>query len=159
MTDVNINIDADPLDIARAYAWLGDPASGAVVCFTGRVRDHHHGRSVMALHYEAYEAMATAECERIWYKATKRWPIRRGIIWHRLGTLGIGEAAVIVGVAAPHRQAAFAASSFLIDTLKERVPIWKQEQAQQGGALWINDPPLSSPEERVDDSGATRPNS
>lgn len=137
-------VDTSPLLVDVAYAALDDARAGGVTLFVGRVRNRHAGRAVTAIHYEAYLPMAQAECARLWAEAAVRWELCRGVIQHRVGRLAVGEASVIIGVAAAHRDAAFAAARWLIDELKERVPIWKQEYFADGSVEWNGPPPSSS---------------
>lgn len=128
----------EPLDPQACQAQLDDPAAGACVCFEGRVRNHNEGRSVQRLEYEAYEQLGRKEGERIMAEALARFPLARARCVHRLGTLEIGELAVWVGVTAAHRDAAFAACRYIIDQVKDRVPIWKKEHYAAGDSGWIN---------------------
>lgn len=117
-----------------AVAWVQAPSCGAVVSFLGTVRDHAEGRAgVEALTYEAYEGPALARMGEVVAEARRRWPqVSRVAVLHRLGTLGLGEAAVVVAVSAGHRGEAFAAAEFVIDTVKASVPIWKHERWADG---------------------------
>ena len=108
--------------------------------FIGAVRDHARGRSIRYLEYEAYPEMAVQEMERIADEASRRWPDTRVAIAHRVGHLEIGDLAVVVVAASPHRAEAFEACRFAIDTLKETVPIWKKEVATDG-EYWVDDHP------------------
>lgn len=123
-----------PLPVGDVSAWAALPDCGAVVVFTGTVRDHSAGRpGVSALDYEAYEDQATARISAIVGEARRRWPAtRRVACLHRLGTLKVGEAAVVVAVSAPHRCDAFDAARWCIDTVKDSVPIWKRETWESG---------------------------
>ena len=129
-----------PLDPAAVAARVAGPDTGGVVHFVGAVRDHARGRAIRHLEYEAYPPMALAEMEKICDEAARRWPGARVAIAHRVGHLEIGDLAVVVVAAAPHRAEAFDACRFSIDTLKERVPIWKKEVATDG-AYWVDDHP------------------
>jgi molybdopterin synthase catalytic subunit len=113
---------------------------GGLVTFIGAVRDHARGRSIRHLEYESYRGMAEREMEKIAGEAGRRWPGSRVAIAHRSGHLEIGELAVVVVAAAPHRAEAFAACRFAIDTLKETVPIWKKEVTTDGD-YWVDDRP------------------
>ncbi len=117
----------------------GDDAGG-VVTFTGNVRDHSRGQAIDHLEYEAYEPMAEGEMRKIAAQVTERWPEARVAIAHRVGRLAIGEAAVMIAAAAPHRAEAFEACRFAIDTLKQTVPIWKKEFAKDG-SYWVEENP------------------
>ena len=124
-----------PAALARA---LEDESCGALVSFEGWVRDHNDGRRVERLDYEAYEALATKEGERIVAEALERFAVTRAGCVHRLGALALGDLAVWVGVSAAHRGAAFEACRWIIDEVKDRVPIWKKEFYPEGDSGWIN---------------------
>ncbi len=126
------------LDPAEVSARVEGPDAGGVVVFVGAVRDHARGHQIRFLEYEAYPAMAEREMQRIADEAEARWSGVRVAMAHRVGHLEIGELAVVVAAAAPHRAEAFEACRFGIDTLKERVPIWKKEVATDG-AYWVDD--------------------
>jgi molybdopterin synthase catalytic subunit len=129
-----------PLDPGAVTARVAGPGMGGIVVFVGAVRDAARGRAIRHLEYEAYPGMAEREMERIADEAAGRWPGARVAIAHRTGHLEIGEIAVVVAAAAPHRAEAFAACRFAIDTLKERVPIWKKEFATDG-EYWVDERP------------------
>lgn len=103
------------------------PADGALCVFVGIVRNLNRGRTVVRLEYEAYEEMALPLMEEIAAEAGRRWPVTDVRLVHRLGSLEVGEASVAVAVTSPHRDQAFAACRYAIDTLKATVPIWKKE--------------------------------
>ncbi|HVN50140.1 MAG TPA: molybdenum cofactor biosynthesis protein MoaE [Acidimicrobiales bacterium] len=126
-----------PLPVDAAGAWAVRPDCGAVVSFSGTARDHAGDRrGVTSLEYEAYEEQALPRMAAIVAAARGRWPeIGRVAIVHRLGAVPVGESAVVVVVAAPHRGEAFDAARFAIDALKATVPIWKNER-WDGGASW-----------------------
>lgn len=126
------------LDEAEVAARVEGPDAGGVVSFIGRVRDHARGHSIEHLVYEAYPEMAEREMEKIVDEAAASWPGTRVAIAHRIGRLEIGDAAVVVVAASAHRDEAFQACRFAIDTLKVRVPIWKREVATDG-AYWVDD--------------------
>jgi molybdopterin synthase catalytic subunit len=113
-----------------------DPAAGAVVTFLGTTRNTNAGRRVVRLEYEAFAAMAKGEMRALAVEAGRRWPIRRVAMVHRIGLVRVGEASVAIAVSAGHRAEAFAACRWLIDRLKEIVPIWKREHFR-GGRVWI----------------------
>ena len=118
-------------------AWAERPYCGAVVLFTGTVRDHAEGRpGVTALEYEAYEEEVAPRLADIAGEARRRWPaLGRVAVLHRVGVLDVGETSVLIAVSAPHRAEAFDAARFCIDTLKTTVPIWKRE-TWEGGSDW-----------------------
>jgi molybdopterin synthase catalytic subunit len=125
-----------PIDVARVTAAVADPRTGATVTFIGTTRNHHEGRRVTRLEYEAYPEMALVEMRKIGDEARRRWPIDGVAIVHRIGTVPLGEASVVIAVSAGHRHAAFEACHFAIGRLKEVVPIWKKEHFE-GGEIWI----------------------
>ena len=131
-------ISERPLEPEAVAALVAGPDCGGLVSFSGAVRDRSRGRSIRHLEYEAYPGMAEAEMERICGEAAELWPGARVAIAHRVGRLAIGELAVVVCAAAPHRDAAFAAARYAIDVLKERVPIWKKEVATDG-EYWVEE--------------------
>lgn len=135
-----VAVTAAPLDAGALGRWATVPDAGAVVTFSGTVRDHAPGREgVTSLTYEAYEEAAEARLEQVVADVRRRWPdVRRVAALHRVGRLEVGEVAVVVAVSAPHRGAAFAAAAHCIDTLKATVPLWKKE-AWVGGEAWGTD--------------------
>ena len=127
-----------PIDTAALAAPLARPDAGGFAAFEGRVRDLNEGRRVDALDYEAFEALAIAEGERIVEAALSRHGALAGRCVHRVGRLAVGDVAVWVGVAAPHRAEAFAACREIIDAIKHRLPIWKKEHYADGDSGWVN---------------------
>lgn len=130
------------IQLQSLIAQVTGSARGAIATFLGLVRDHHRGRPVRALAYSAYEPMAEAVSAEIVTEAEARWPVRVAL-QHRLGVLQIGDAAVAVVVAADHRDEAFSACRYVIEELKRRVPIWKQETYGDGSVDWV-DPTAST---------------
>jgi molybdopterin synthase catalytic subunit/molybdopterin converting factor small subunit len=129
------------IDTEALLAAAKRPEDGAAVVFEGVVRDNTRGRATRYLEYEAYEAMAVQEMERLCERALTQFPIRDARIVHRLGHLDLGETSVLIVVASAHRAAAFDACRWLIDTLKRTVPIWKKEYFQDG-AVWADGEPF-----------------
>ncbi|HEV2107143.1 MAG TPA: molybdopterin converting factor subunit 1 [Thermomicrobiales bacterium] len=129
-------VTSDPLDARAVEELIADPAAGAIVTFTGTVRDHARGQSVSALDYEAYAPAAEKMLARIGEEIGERWGIERVAIWHRTGYLTVGEASVVIAVASAHRGEAFAACQYAIERLKQIVPIWKKEH-YASGATWV----------------------
>ncbi len=128
-----------PIDVGALIAAVGDDAHGAICTFLGVTRETSPGdpRAVEALDYEAYPSMAVADFEAIAAEAQARFgPLKIAIV-HRTGRVALGEPSVAVVVGAPHRNAAFDACRFAIDTLNARTPIWKQERYRDGGAGWV----------------------
>lgn len=126
----------EPLDPRGVEATVIGPDRGGVVTFVGAVRDHTGDHGVTRLEYEAYEAMALKVLDQIRGEAEQRFPPVRVAVHHRLGVLGVGEAAVVVVAAAPHRADAFDACRYVIDRLKEDVPIFKRE-VRDDGSVWV----------------------
>jgi molybdopterin synthase catalytic subunit len=112
------------------------PSSGGIDVFIGTVRNQTKGKPVVRLEFESYEAMALREMEKILKEAGEKWPVEKALIHHRTGVLAVGEIPVIIAVSAAHRAAAFEACRFIIDTLKETVPIWKKEIFEDG-EVWV----------------------
>ena len=127
----------EPIDAAAVAAKVEDPSVGGIVVFTGVVRESSSsGRAVTHLEYEAYPEMAVEQMETIAREIRERWGPLRIAVTHRVGRMAVGEAAVVIAVAAPHRAEAFAACKYAIDRLKEIVPIWKKEYGPDG-AVWV----------------------
>jgi molybdopterin synthase catalytic subunit len=126
-------VPIDSLEVERAVAHAG---AGAIVNFVGRVRDNNDGKTVSRLEYEAYPSMATRELQRIAEEVAQRLPGTRLAVLHRIGTLAIGEVAVVCAASAAHRSEAFTACRMLIDEVKARVPIWKREHGPDG-PYWV----------------------
>ena len=132
-----ITLTTDPIDVASALQHLQSGRVGAIDLFLGVVRDNTAERPVDRLEYEAYDRMALGEMQKIADEANRRWLLLRYVIIHRKGTLRIGEMAVLIGVATAHRADAFAACRYIIDTIKQTVPIWKKEVFTDG-EIWVN---------------------
>jgi molybdopterin synthase catalytic subunit len=135
--DTWVELTDDVLAVGALYDWAVRPDCGAVVLFSGTVRDHAEGRpGVEHLTYEAYEEQCVPRMQAIAGEIRERWPsVVRIALVHRLGRMSVGESTVVVAVSAPHRPDAFDAARFGIDALKASVPIWKHE-VWQGGADW-----------------------
>ena len=133
-----IRLTHDPIDTHQLTESVRDHAAGAVVLFLGTVRELTEGRRTLALDYEAYPEMATAKLTEIAETACEKWPITAYGIIHRLGHLDLGDVSVAVAVSCPHRVEAFEAGRFLIDTLKDIVPIWKKENFDDGTTEWVH---------------------
>ncbi len=131
ITDQRIDPDALKAELSRE-------AAGACVSFEGWVRDHNDGEPVIALEYEAHAPIASKEGQRILAEAAERFDLLAASGQHRVGRLEIGECAVWVGVSAAHRGVAFDACRYIIDELKQRLPIWKKEHYRDGPSGWIN---------------------
>lgn len=127
-----------PIDTAAARGELLDPGAGACATFEGWVRNMNEGREVSRLEYEAFEALAAKEGDRILAEALMRFPVAHALCIHRIGNLAIGELAVWVGVSSVHRGEAFDACRYVIDEVKHRLPIWKKEHYRNGDSGWVN---------------------
>lgn len=125
------------IDPAEWSAKIQSPECGGVVTFEGRVRDHNDGHLVDGLTYQAYEAMAEKELHRILQDMAKQFPVHHLAAVHRHGQLAIGDVAVWVGAASPHRAEAFDAVRRTISEIKQRLPIWKCEHYRDGKREWI----------------------
>lgn len=134
-----ISIQHENFDVGAEHKWLteDDTASGAVVTFTGRVRDLNLSRSVLGLRLEHYPGMTEKALQEIVDEAFMRWNILRYKIIHRVGDLQLGDNIVFVGVTSMHRSDAFHAAEFLMDYLKTRAPFWKKEITPDGD-IWID---------------------
>lgn len=126
-----------PIDVAGLST--PTPEDGALCVFTGVVRNHNDGKSVLHLEYEGYEEMVVSVFEEIEAEAKQRFGVTRVRIVHRLGRMEIGETSVAVAVSSPHRKEAFEACRFAIDTLKHKAPIWKKEFYADGSS-WLEGP-------------------
>ena len=125
-----------PIDSGEAIRAVGGPDRGAIATFTGTARDHHGGKRVVALEYQAYAPMAEEVLRAIGAEVAGRFGTPHVAILHRIGRLAIGEASVVVAVAAAHRREALAGCAYAIERLKAMAPIWKREHYEDGAA-WI----------------------
>ncbi len=134
-----ISVQTADFDVGAEYAALtaNDVEAGAVVVFVGKVRELNLSRQVTGLLLEHYPGMTEKALEEILAEAKSRWQLTRCRIIHRIGALGLGDQIVLVGVASPHREQAFAAAEFLMDYLKTRAPFWKKERTQEGD-YWVD---------------------
>jgi molybdopterin synthase catalytic subunit len=136
-----IALTRERIDADRIVSESKSGEDGAVVVFDGIVRNHTLGRSTLHLDYEAYEEMAVRQMRELAAKARERFGVRQVTMVHRLGRLEIGETSVLIVVSSAHRSAAFEACRWLIDTLKQTVPIWKKETFADG-AVWAPGEPF-----------------
>jgi len=138
MQDTRIVVASAPFSVGDEYQWLAQSdADGAVVTFTGKVRNHNLGDNVSALTLEHYPGMTEKALAEIVSEARQRWALQRVAVYHRVGALYPGEEIVFVGVSSAHRGTAFAASEFIMDYLKTRAPFWKREATEQGDR-WVD---------------------
>lgn len=126
------------IDTESARRELLDLGAGGYVSFEGWVRDHNEGLEVTRLEYEAFQELGVKEGERIISDALRRFPLKHALSIHRLGSLQLSDMAVWVGVSSAHRGEAFDACRFIIDEVKQRVPIWKKEHYRSGDSGWVN---------------------
>lgn len=133
---IDIQISEEPLNIPACIDWVMSPSCGGIDVFIGTVRNATKGRQVLRLEFEAYQQMALNEMKKIAEQAMIKWPVEKILVHHRTGVLQIGEVPVAIAVAAAHRAAAFDACRYIIDTLKETVPIWKKEFFEDG-EVWV----------------------
>ena len=131
-------LSASPIVVEVEKAALGHSSAGACVTFEGWVRDHNDGRGVLALDYQAYAVLAQSEGDAVLAEALARFGLRAARCVHRTGQLVVGELAVWVGVSADHRGAAFDGCRWIIDEVKRRVPIWKNERYVDGRSGWLH---------------------
>ncbi|WP_353480045.1 molybdenum cofactor biosynthesis protein MoaE [Haliscomenobacter sp.] len=133
---LHVQLNDSPLSPQECIDLAAHAGSGGSTVFIGTVRDQTQGRKVLRLEFEAYAPMAVSEMRKIAAEVEERWQAHHVVIHHRVGSLEVGEIAVIIAVATPHRKAAFEACQFAIDTLKESVPIWKKEIFEDG-EVWV----------------------
>jgi molybdopterin synthase catalytic subunit len=133
-----VELTESPIDPRHVIGCVESPNAGAVVLFLGTTREMTGGRRTVSLDYEGYPEMARKKMQELEVEVRRRWPVLQCAIVHRLGHLEIGEASVAVAVSCAHRQPAFAAGQWLIDTLKEVVPIWKRENWADGTTEWVH---------------------
>lgn len=137
LNETRITVDKASFDVGDEYRWLSQlDVDGAVVTFTGKVRNHNLGDSVSALSLEHYPGMTEKTLREIADLARERWPLQRIRIIHRIGDLYPGDEIVFVGVTSAHRSSAFAAAEFIMDYLKTKAPFWKRE-ATGRGERWV----------------------
>lgn len=133
-----IVLTREPIDSGALLDAVRDPLCGAVVLFLGTVRELTGALRTVYLEYDAYGPMAEKKLHEVAALAGGRWPVHRVAIVHRLGKLDVGDIAVAVAVGTPHRAEAFAAAEFIMNRVKELVPIWKRENAPDGTAEWVH---------------------
>lgn len=138
---VDVRVTSAVISATALRQLVSSRSAGAIATFEGVVRDHHEGKVVSFLEYEAYVPMSEAVLRDIALRACKRWEIEAVAVHHRVGRLEIGEVSVAIAVSAAHRAAAFDASRYVIDTLKQEAPIWKRETGPDGD-FWVEGPDL-----------------
>lgn len=138
-------ITSEPLDASAVLESVRTDADGAIVLFAGTVREQNEGRAVTGMRYDAYPEMAERVIREIADETARRWEVTNITAAHRTGDLAIGETSVIVAVASPHREEAFQAGRHVIEEIKKRLPVWKQEHYVDGSA-WLEGtrPPMEA---------------
>jgi len=134
-----IELTQEAIDEKKVLSAVAADAAGAVVTFDGRVRNHSSGKSVTHLYYEAHTPVALEVMHAIRREAMERWELEGVGVVHRVGRLEVGESSVFIAVSSAHRAPAFEACRFIIDALKEKVPIWKKEFSSDGES-WVEGP-------------------
>jgi len=149
-----VDLTHDPIDTAALLAGVSSRRAGAVVLFLGTTREVTGDRVTASLDYESYDAMARKKLEELEQTARERWPLLECAMVHRLGHVPIAEASIAIAVSTPHRGDAFEAGKWLIDTVKETVPIWKKENWADGSSEWVHPgmPPGETPSSRSNNS-------
>ena len=127
----------DSIDTSQVYQELSDAKSGGICVFVGAVREFTNNEEVLALEFETYKTMALKEMEKIADEALIKWNLNKVVMRHAIGEKGVAEPVVVVGASSAHRDACFEACRFLIDTLKETVPIWKKEKFKNK-SVWVS---------------------
>lgn len=135
--NISILISSEKLNLQECYTFVQDAACGGIALFVGTVRNSTEDKSVNRLDFSAYKKMALKEIHKIAVTALEKYDIKKIAIHHAEGILQIGEVPVIIAVSSAHRQAAFDACQYAIDTLKKTVPIWKKEHFDDG-EVWVN---------------------
>ncbi|WP_430905471.1 molybdenum cofactor biosynthesis protein MoaE [Maribacter sp. 2-571] len=136
MKEMNVEI-VPQIELGKVYETLSHPMSGGICVFVGTVREFTKGEQVVSLEFEAYEQMALKEMQKIADTASEKWELDRVLLQHAVGVKSVAEPVVVVGASSAHREACFAACRFLIDTLKEKVPIWKKEFFKNK-SVWVS---------------------
>ena len=140
-----VEVTEQPLRVDGVLSGLVCHGQGAQVLFAGAVRDWNHGRRVIAVSYDAFVPLAQATLKRICHEAQERWGTDLHLcVRHRVGRLSVGEVSVVIAVTSVHRDEAYQASRYVIEELKERVPIWKKEHYEDGETAWLKGHALCS---------------
>lgn len=133
------HVGPEPIDLPALSAAVADPAAGAIVTFTGVVRNNSRGKNVTLLEYEAYTPMAEQVLAQIAAEMVQRWSLCAVAMSHRVGRLAVGEPSIGIALSSAHRVEAFAACAYAMDRIKEILPVWKKEYATDG-ASWVEGP-------------------
>lgn len=133
----HVEVTHDPLNLAQLTDCVADASVGAVVIFSGNVRNHDHGRDVVSLEYEGHPT-AQQVLEEVALEIGDEFDVAALAVAHRLGPIAVGEAALVAVVGSSHRDVAFAACTALVDRTKERIPVWKHQTFADGTSEWVN---------------------
>ncbi len=137
MVDKKVIEIVDRIDTSQVFSELSDAQSGGICVFVGTVREFTQGEEVVSLEFETYKKMAIKEMDKIASDAVEKWSLNKVIIRHAIGLKKVEEPVVVVGASSAHRDACFEACRYLIDTLKETVPIWKKEMFENK-TVWVS---------------------
>ncbi len=140
----HVAVVREPIRPADVLAQVGADQDGASLLFVGVVRDHNDGRPVAGVHYDAYEEMAARVLEEIVREAEERFGTDRIAVLHRIGDLTIGDVSVAIAVSTPHRAESYEASRFIIEEIKQRLPVWKKEHYTDGAVEWVGGTKLAA---------------
>lgn len=135
---IHCRIGAEPIDTTRLLARVGSAADGAAVLFVGMVREQNDGRDVRGMRYDAYVDMALPVLRGIAGEAAERAGSQRVAVEHRIGELAVGDVSIAIAVSSPHRAESFDAARYIIEQVKMRLPIWKQEHYAGGDSTWLD---------------------
>lgn len=135
---MHTDVTRDVIDPQAVLERVGSPADGAAVLFLGTVREQNDGRPVSGMRYDAFVEMAGPVLGEIAGEAAARAGTDRIAVLHRVGELTVGEISVAIAVSSPHREAAFDAARYIIEQIKQRLPVWKQERYVAGDARWLD---------------------
>ena len=130
------SVTREAIDLEGLRRRAQHPQAGAVLIFCGDIRNHSEGRSVTVLEYEAHERMALRQIDRIVEEAQQRWPLHYAEVIHRFGKMAVLDCSIATAVSSSHRADAYAASRYIIDTIKRSVPIWKKVHFESGASAW-----------------------
>ncbi len=134
---IHVGLADGSVDPARVLDMVGGPEDGAILLFLGTVRNHHEGRAVTGLRYEAYEEMATPVLQEIAREGAELMGAEKVAVVHGVGELGVGDVSVVIAVSSPHRAEAYEASRYIIEEIKKRLPVWKDERYSDGTRDWV----------------------
>jgi molybdopterin synthase catalytic subunit len=134
---MHTRVTSDIIDPQTVLGMVGSPADGAAILFIGTVREHNDGRDVNGMRYDAYVEMAEPVLRAIAAEAAVRAGSERIAVVHRIGELPVGTVSVAIAVSTPHREESFAAARYIIEQIKQRLPVWKHEHYRDGGARWL----------------------